>query len=126
MVNRKSRNEIITIIIFWSLIYKLTIARGLLYDRATKVIPGGVNSPIRFFNPFPFFAASANGSRINSIDHVSFVDYCMGYGSLLLGHANEEILKAVKLQTKYWLSLLYPHRKGGCPRRNDCSTYSDM
>ncbi|MGA7367761.1 MAG: glutamate-1-semialdehyde 2,1-aminomutase [Nitrososphaeraceae archaeon] len=70
----------------------------VLYDRATKVIPGGVNSPIRFFNPFPFFAASANGSRINSIDHVSFVDYCMGYGSLLLGHANEEILKAVKSQ----------------------------
>lgn len=70
----------------------------VLYDRATKVIPGGVNSPIRFFNPFPFFAASANGSRINSIDHVSFVDYCMGYGSLILGHANEEILEAVKSQ----------------------------
>jgi len=70
----------------------------ILYDRATKVIPGGVNSPIRFFKPFPFFAASANGSRITSSDHVSYVDYCMGYGSLLLGHANVDILEAVKSQ----------------------------
>lgn len=70
----------------------------ILYDRATKVIPGGVNSPARFFKPFPLFAASANGSRVTSSDHVSYVDYCMGYGSLLLGHANLEILEAVKSQ----------------------------
>jgi glutamate-1-semialdehyde 2,1-aminomutase len=70
----------------------------ILYDRATKIIPGGVNSPIRFFKPFPFFAASANGSRVTSSDHISYVDYCMGYGSLLLGHAFGEILEAVKSQ----------------------------
>jgi glutamate-1-semialdehyde 2,1-aminomutase len=70
----------------------------ILYDRATKVIPGGVNSPIRFFNPFPFFAAYANGSKVTSSDHISYVDYCMGYGSLLLGHAYTEVLEAVKLQ----------------------------
>lgn len=69
-----------------------------LYDRATKVIPGGVNSPVRFFNPFPFFAASANGSKVTSSDHISYVDYCMGYGSLLLGHAYTEVMEAVKLQ----------------------------
>jgi glutamate-1-semialdehyde 2,1-aminomutase len=69
-----------------------------LYDRAANVIPGGVNSPIRFFQPFPFFAASANGSRVTSSDHTSYIDYCMGYGSLLLGHANVQILDAVKSQ----------------------------
>ena len=69
-----------------------------LYDRAIKVIPGGVNSPVRFFKPFPFFAASANGSKVTSSDHVSYIDYCMGYGSLLLGHANMQILDAVKTQ----------------------------
>ena len=69
-----------------------------LYDRAIKVIPGGVNSPVRFFKPFPFFAASANGSKVTSSDHVSYIDYCMGYGSLLLGHANMQILNAVKTQ----------------------------
>lgn len=69
-----------------------------LYQRATKVIPGGVNSPIRFFKPFPFFAASASGSKIISIDHISYLDYCMAYGSLILGHANSEILEAVKSQ----------------------------
>jgi glutamate-1-semialdehyde 2,1-aminomutase len=70
----------------------------ILYDRATKVIPGGVNSPIRFFEPFPFFAASANGSSVTSSDHIRYIDYCMGYGSLILGHANTEILEAVKSQ----------------------------
>lgn len=70
----------------------------ILYNRAARVIPGGVNSPIRFFEPFPFFAASANGSRLTSSDHISYIDYCMGYGSLILGHANTEILEAVKSQ----------------------------
>ncbi|HET6730919.1 MAG TPA: glutamate-1-semialdehyde 2,1-aminomutase [Nitrososphaeraceae archaeon] len=69
-----------------------------LYQRATRVLPGGVNSPIRFFKPFPFFAASASGSKIVSIDHLSYLDYCMGYGSLILGHANAEIIEAVKSQ----------------------------
>ena len=70
----------------------------ILFDRATKVIPGGVNSPVRFFKPFPFFAASSSGSKVTSSDHVTYVDYCMGYGSLLLGHANDEIIEAVKSQ----------------------------
>jgi glutamate-1-semialdehyde 2,1-aminomutase len=69
-----------------------------LQQRATRVIPGGVNSPIRFFKPFPFFAASASGSKIVSIDHITYLDYCMGYGSLILGHANAEIIEAVKSQ----------------------------
>jgi glutamate-1-semialdehyde 2,1-aminomutase len=69
-----------------------------LYDRAIRVLPGGVNSPIRYFKPFPFFAASANGSKVVSADHVSYVDYCMAYGSLLLGHGNTEVIEAVKTQ----------------------------
>ena len=71
-----------------------------LYDRAAKVMPGGVNSPVRFFNPFPFFAASAYGSKVISSDHISYVDYCMGYGSLLVGHANAEILEEVISQLR--------------------------
>lgn len=69
-----------------------------LYNRARKVVPGGVNSPVRFYEPYPFFAASAYGSKIVTADHRTLVDYCMGYGALLLGHGYTAVLEAVKSQ----------------------------
>jgi glutamate-1-semialdehyde 2,1-aminomutase len=70
----------------------------LLFERARKVIPSGVNSPVRFYEPYPFFAASSKGSKIVTADHINCIDYCMGYGSLLLGHAHAEIMESVKSQ----------------------------
>jgi glutamate-1-semialdehyde 2,1-aminomutase len=69
-----------------------------LYSRAKKVMPGGVNSPVRFYEPYPFFAASAKGSKLVTADHKTLIDYCMGYGALLLGHAYTPILEAAKAQ----------------------------
>src|SRR5919197_3835858 len=69
-----------------------------LFDRAKEVIPSGVNSPVRFFEPYPFFAVSSKGSKIVTADHKTCIDYCMGYGSLLLGHAYTEVLESVKSQ----------------------------
>jgi glutamate-1-semialdehyde 2,1-aminomutase len=69
-----------------------------LFDRAKQVIPSGVNSPVRFYEPYPFFAVSGKGSKIFTADHKSCIDYCMGYGSLLLGHAYAAVLGAVKSQ----------------------------
>ena len=83
----------------------------ILFDRATKVIPGGVNSPVRFFKPFPFFAASSNGSKVTSSDHVSYVDYCMGYGSLLLGHANTKYWKPSSCSSIVDLSTVFPQKR---------------
>ncbi|MER3407938.1 MAG: aspartate aminotransferase family protein, partial [Nitrososphaera sp.] len=40
-----------------------------LYSRAKKVMSGGVNSPVRFYEPYPFFAASARGSKLVTADH---------------------------------------------------------
>jgi glutamate-1-semialdehyde 2,1-aminomutase len=62
------------------------------------VIPSGVNSPIRFYEPYPFFAVSCKGSKIVTADHKTCIDYCMGYGSLLLGHAYTGVLDSVKSQ----------------------------
>lgn len=67
-----------------------------LFDRSVKVIPGGVNSPVRFFKPYPFFVYSGFGSKIITADHRTLLDYCMGYGSLLLGHSYPEILETIK------------------------------
>ncbi|MCL5877192.1 MAG: glutamate-1-semialdehyde 2,1-aminomutase [Candidatus Bathyarchaeota archaeon] len=69
-----------------------------LFERAKKTLPGGVNSPVRAFEPYPFFVECAHGSKLFDAEGKKYVDYCMAYGALLLGHANSEILEAVKAQ----------------------------
>jgi len=66
-----------------------------LYKKALKLFPGGVNSPIRAFSPYPFFVKKANGSKIISVDNISYTDYCMSYGAMLFGHAYHPIVDAV-------------------------------
>jgi glutamate-1-semialdehyde 2,1-aminomutase len=68
------------------------------FEKAKKLIPGGVNSPVRAFEPYPFFTKYAKGSRIFDVDGHEYIDYCMGYGPLILGHAPARIIEAVKGQ----------------------------
>jgi len=69
-----------------------------LFERAKKILPGGVNSPVRAFEPYPFFVECAQGSKMFDADGKAYVDYCMAYGALLLGHAYPEVMDAVKNQ----------------------------
>lgn len=69
-----------------------------LFERAQKVFPGGVNSPVRAFQPYPIFFERAKGSKIYSVDGSSYIDYCMAYGPLIFGHTFEAISSAVKAQ----------------------------
>ena len=71
-----------------------------LFSDAKKVIPSGVNSPVRYFEPYPFFTKKSNGAYIWDEDGNRYIDYCNGYGALLLGHRRKEILKAVTDQLK--------------------------
>ncbi|HYL67301.1 MAG TPA: glutamate-1-semialdehyde 2,1-aminomutase [Nitrosopumilaceae archaeon] len=71
-----------------------------LFLRAKKVIPSGINSPVRFYDPYPFFVKKANGSVIWDVDGNRYLDFCNGYGALLLGHQRKEILSAVLSQLK--------------------------
>lgn len=71
-----------------------------LFLRATKVIPSGINSPVRFYDPYPFFVKKADGSVIWDVDGKRYLDFCNGYGALLLGHGRKEILLAVLSQLK--------------------------
>jgi len=66
-----------------------------LYRRAREVIPGGVNSPVRNYSPYPLFVASAKGSKFKTVDGQEYLDYCMAYGALIDGHANAEVVDAV-------------------------------
>ena len=67
-----------------------------LYRRAREVIPGGVNSPVRSYSPYPLFVASAKDSKFKTVDGQEYIDYCMAYGALIDGHANAEIIHAVE------------------------------
>ncbi|MGG6460039.1 MAG: aspartate aminotransferase family protein [Candidatus Eiseniibacteriota bacterium] len=69
-----------------------------LFERAKLKTPGGVNSPVRFYNPYPLFISSAIGPKIVTSDHNTLTDYCMGYGAVIFGHAFPDITKAVKSQ----------------------------
>ena len=69
-----------------------------LFEQAKKVIPSGVNSPVRHFKPYPFFVRRSDGSSIWDADGKHLLDLCNGYGALLLGHRRKEIISAVSRQ----------------------------
>jgi glutamate-1-semialdehyde 2,1-aminomutase len=69
-----------------------------LFNEAKKYLVGGVNSPMRAFKPYPFFAAKGHGSKIEDTEGNNYIDYCLGYGPLILGHSHESIVKAVNEQ----------------------------
>ncbi len=76
-----------------------------LYEEARDLLVGGVNSPVRAaVRPYPFFVRSAKGAYLVTEDGESLVDYVLGYGPLILGHADERVAKAVIEQVERgWL-----------------------
>ncbi len=75
-----------------------------LYALAMRYMPGGVSSPVRAYKPYPFYAKSGKGSRICDVDGNEYIDYCLAYGPLILGHAHEEVKDAVIAQLERgWL-----------------------
>ncbi len=65
-----------------------------LMQRATQVIPGGVNSPVRAFNGVggsPVFIERAEGACLFDVDGKSYIDYVGSWGPMICGHANPEI-----------------------------------
>ena len=68
-----------------------------LHERARQVIPGGISANAKFVPPYPLFMHKAIGSKITDVDGNVYVDYVLGYGPLILGHAHPEVMKAVRL-----------------------------
>lgn len=70
-----------------------------LFRRAKRVIPGGVNSPVRAFGAVgqsPLFIERGKGSRLYDADGNEYVDYVGSWGPLILGHADRGVLRAVR------------------------------
>lgn len=66
--------------------------------KAVELLPGGVESNIRLFKPYPFVSRRAEGPYIYDIDGNKLIDYTLGYGPLILGHKHPKVVKAVKEQ----------------------------
>ncbi|HUG86421.1 MAG TPA: glutamate-1-semialdehyde 2,1-aminomutase [Euzebya sp.] len=84
-----------------------------LFDRARAVIPGGVNSPVRAFRGVggtPRFMAGGQGSRVTDEDGISYLDYVMSWGPLILGHSRREIVAAAIAATRAGSSFGAPTR----------------
>jgi len=70
-----------------------------LYQQASKVIPGGVNSPVRAFKAVggkPIFIERAKGPYLYDADGNRYIDYCLSWGPMILGHAHGQVLAQVK------------------------------
>lgn len=69
-----------------------------LFERSKRVSPGGVHSPVRSFKGLgrsPIFFKKAEGSKLFSVENKSYIDYCMSFGPLILGHRDPEVTEAV-------------------------------
>jgi glutamate-1-semialdehyde 2,1-aminomutase len=70
-----------------------------LFSRAQELLPGGVNSPVRAFRSvggYPRFIASAKGATMTDVDGKTYIDYVGSWGPMILGHADDEVIEAIK------------------------------
>lgn len=85
-----------------------------LFERAERVIPGGVNSPARAFGAVggdPVFFASAAGARLVDVDDREYTDYVGSWGPFILGHQHPSVVEAVRSQVESATSFGAPCRQ---------------
>jgi len=83
----------------------------ILFEQAKKVIPGGVNSPVRAFGSVggtPVFVKEAKGAYLYGEDGKKYIDYVGSWGPMVLGHADPDVISAVRNQSGRGLSFGAP------------------
>ena len=78
----------------------MTEANRTLFERAQRVIPGGVNSPVRAFGSVggtPYFVSRSDGPYVWDADGRRYIDYVQSYGPGILGHAHPVVLEAISV-----------------------------
>jgi glutamate-1-semialdehyde 2,1-aminomutase len=66
-----------------------------IFNRARNLFPGGVNSPVRCYPPYPRYISLGKGARIRDVEGNSYTDYVLGYGPLILGHSRREVVRSI-------------------------------
>ncbi|BAF61346.1 glutamate-1-semialdehyde 2,1-aminomutase [Candidatus Vesicomyidisocius calyptogenae] len=83
----------------------------VLFAQARTVISGGVNSPVRAFNGVggnPIFFTRGKGAYLFDVDGNKYIDYVASWGPMILGHANQEVINAIKTNLENGLSFGAP------------------
>ena len=83
-----------------------------LFARASRLMPGGVNSPVRAFRSVggePFFARRADGPFLFDVDGNRYIDYVGSWGPMIAGHAHPQVLDAVARTMRDGLSFGVPN-----------------
>jgi len=87
----------------------------IIYEKAKKAIPGGVNSPVRAFQSvdkeYPIFIKSGNGSKLYDEDGNEYVDMIGSWGPMILGHNYPQVLEIVKKELENGTSFGLPTKK---------------
>ena len=74
-----------------------------LFSAAKKVIPGGVNSPVRAFKSVggePIFIDKAKGAYLFDADENQYIDFIASWGPMILGHAHQEVVNAITVSAQ--------------------------
>jgi len=70
-----------------------------LFEQARRLMPGGVNSPVRAFKAVgghPLFIARARGAKVWDADGNAYLDYVLSWGPMILGHAHPQVIRAIR------------------------------
>jgi len=80
------------------------------YERAQKSLAGGVSSGLRrSARPYPLYYTSGKGSQVTDVDGNSYLDYGLAWGPLILGHAPQQVVEAIKAQSERGLTFGAQH-----------------
>ncbi|MCS7109979.1 MAG: aminotransferase class III-fold pyridoxal phosphate-dependent enzyme [Candidatus Caldarchaeum sp.] len=80
-----------------------------LFEEAQKYLPGGVTYGVRFVDPVPVYVEKAEGAYIWDVQGRRYIDYWMGHGALLMGHAYGPVIQAAMDQLQKGAHFGYPH-----------------
>jgi glutamate-1-semialdehyde 2,1-aminomutase len=73
-----------------------TTASKAYADRAQRSMPGGVTASVKYFTPYPIAMKRAKGARLWDVDGNEYIDYCLSFGPLILGHGHPRVMKAIR------------------------------
>ncbi len=79
------------------------------WQSARKNVPGGVSGNFRYMDPYPMFAARAQGSRLYDLDGNEYIDFMLNMGSQLVGHAHPVVVQAIREQAERGTLFCMPH-----------------
>lgn len=100
---------------------KLNLSKSKeLFEEAKKYLVKGVNSPVRYFKPYPFFVDYGKDCYLFDVDGNKYIDYCLAYGPMVLGHGNPYVIKRVIEQLERGTLYGCPTEKRGCTCKGGC------